>query len=133
MSHHLVFVFQIVMSWPQDILNFRKINPLISYISFQFKALFVSQILIGVSFFFFCQVKKQSGSLKVIVDSKLGGKFNSKSMKEVHNLALKCIDESPQNRPDIRKVVVVLRTAVETENSTLQTSSKWLRSLIGQT
>lgn len=77
-------------------------------------------------------VRKQSGNLKVIVDSKLGGKFNSKSVKEVHNLALKCTDESPINRPDIRKVVDVLRTAVETENNTLLTPSKWLKSLIGQ-
>jgi len=78
-------------------------------------------------------VKKQCGGVKGIVDSKLGGKYNPKAMKEVYTLALKCIEESPKKRPDIKTVVSQLQAAMIAEDNTLQASRWSLRSLVRQT
>lgn len=95
--------------------------------------LLYSQILTWITFV--CQVKTQwkSGGPKGVVDPRLGGAYNPKSMRAVVTLALKCLETSAKSRPDIRIVVEQLRAAIVREDNTLQ-ASKWsLRSLLGQT
>lgn len=84
---------------------------------------------------FICQVKEQwkSGGAKGVVDSRLGGTYNLKSIKAVVTLALKCLEPSAKSRPDMRIVVEQLRAATVLEDNTLQASRWSLRSLLGQT
>ena len=80
-----------------------------------------------------CQVKAQwkSSGPKAVVDARLGGHYNIKSMRQTVTLALKCLETSAKNRPDIRIVVEQLRHAIALEENTPQ-ASKWsLRSLLG--
>lgn len=71
--------------------------------------------------------------LRKLSDPKMNGNFNLKSLRKVFTLALKCADEDPKKRPDIRIVVAQLRAATVNQDETSH-ASKWsLRSLLGGT
>lgn len=105
----------------------------------------VTALIVWLFFFFSLQVAEQTGGMKLtsdaksdaklkkMADPKLKGNFNLKSMREVFTLALKCADDDPKKRPDIRIVVAQLRAATVHQDETSD-ASKWsLRSLLGRT